>query len=179
MKTDLCSTLVIGLDPSLTGFGLSDGTEHVVIATSNSETLRSRCATIYAGIYAFAAPRIQPQLWVVEAPMLNPKLGMHLYEVGWIMSHVYDAFDTVSYVPENQIIEVSPATLKRFVTGKGNVDKTAMALRAYKRWGIEIAGDKGGNLVDAYCLHRYGLAVVAGEIEHVVAAKRGQKRKIA
>lgn len=165
---------ILGLDPSLTGFGVSDGAASFVIATTNDDTLGKRCRIIFDRLTEFATAQAKPQLWVVEAPMLNPKMGMHLYEVGWIMSHVYDALATVGEV---RIIEVPPATLKKFVTTKGNADKTAMAIRVYKRWGVEFPSDRGGNLVDAYCLHKYGVAVEAGEIEHVPSAKRGAKRK--
>lgn len=49
---------------------------------------------------------------------------------------------------------VSPATLKAFATGKGNADKTAMALALYKRTGLEFGDD---NQVDAWWLRAAGL----------------------
>src|SRR5690606_24551349 len=49
---------------------------------------------------------------------------------------------------------VTPATLKKFATGKGNADKTAMAMALYKRAGIECADD---NQVDAYWLWVAGM----------------------
>lgn len=42
---------------------------------------------------------------------------------------------------------VLPATLKKYATGKGTGDKTAMALEAYKRAGAEFADD---NQCDAW-----------------------------
>lgn len=50
-----------------------------------------------------------------------------------------------------KLIEVPPTTLKLFAAGKGNADKTAMALAIYKRWGYEFPDD---NQVDAYALAR-------------------------
>ena len=49
---------------------------------------------------------------------------------------------------------VAPATLKKFATGKGNADKTAMALALYKRAGIELGDD---NQVDAWWLWAAGM----------------------
>lgn len=49
---------------------------------------------------------------------------------------------------------VTPATLKKFATGKGNADKTAMALALYKRAGLELADD---NQVDAWWLWAAGM----------------------
>jgi Holliday junction resolvasome RuvABC endonuclease subunit len=48
---------------------------------------------------------------------------------------------------------VSPATLKAYATGSGNADKTAMALAAFKRHGIEFADD---NQCDAWWLRAAG-----------------------
>jgi Holliday junction resolvasome RuvABC endonuclease subunit len=48
---------------------------------------------------------------------------------------------------------VSPATLKAYATGAGNVDKTAMAMAAYKRAGVEFADD---NQCDAWWLRAAG-----------------------
>lgn len=44
---------------------------------------------------------------------------------------------------------VPPATLKKYATGRGNCDKTAMAMAAYKRSGLEFADD---NQCDAWWL---------------------------
>ncbi len=49
---------------------------------------------------------------------------------------------------------VTPATLKAFATGKGNADKTAMAMAAYKRAGREFADD---NQCDAFWLRAAAL----------------------
>jgi Holliday junction resolvasome RuvABC endonuclease subunit len=49
---------------------------------------------------------------------------------------------------------ISPATLKAYATGSGNADKTAMALAAFKRHGIEFADD---NQCDAWWLRAAGL----------------------
>lgn len=49
---------------------------------------------------------------------------------------------------------VAPATLKKFATGKGTADKTAMTLALYKRAGLELADD---NQVDAWWLWAAGM----------------------
>jgi Holliday junction resolvasome RuvABC endonuclease subunit len=51
-------------------------------------------------------------------------------------------------------VVVPPSTLKAFATGKGNADKTAMAIAALKRSGREFADD---NQVDAAWLRWAGL----------------------
>lgn len=52
--------------------------------------------------------------------------------------------------------EVSPNTLKKFATGKGNVKKEDMILPIYKRWGYENDSD---NIRDAYVLAQIGRAL--------------------
>lgn len=52
--------------------------------------------------------------------------------------------------------EVSPSSVKKFATGKGNVNKDAMVLPIYKRWGFEHNSD---NVRDAYVLAQIGRAL--------------------
>lgn len=56
---------------------------------------------------------------------------------------------------------VTAATLKKFATGKGNADKTAMAVAALKRAGLEFKDD---NQCDAWWLRALGLQLL-GEPE--------------
>ncbi|ELP61778.1 Holliday junction endonuclease [Streptomyces turgidiscabies] len=51
-------------------------------------------------------------------------------------------------------VVIPPSTLKAYATGKGNADKTAMAMAAYKRAGIEFGDD---NQCDAWWLRAAGL----------------------
>lgn len=74
---------------------------------------------------------------------------------------------------------VPPTTLKKFVTGKGNAEKSLMIREVYKRWGFDAADD---NQADAVGLLQVGRAVI-GELTdltkpqlEVVAALRKQKQ---
>ena len=51
------------------------------------------------------------------------------------------------------VLEVPPTTLKKYVTGKGNADKSQMLMHMYKKWGVEPPTD---NVGDAYALARLG-----------------------
>lgn len=75
---------------------------------------------------------------------------------------------------------VAPNTLKKFVTGKGNAEKSLMLLEVFKRFGVSAAND---NEADAVGLYYIGLAY-AGQWEpttdaqrEVLATLRGEKPK--
>ncbi len=57
-------------------------------------------------------------------------------------------------------IEVGASTLKKFTTGKGNTPKDLMREFAYRRWGVGVEHLEDNNVVDAYCLSRYGVALL-------------------
>ena len=59
----------------------------------------------------------------------------------------------LAYDKGMRVVLVSPATLKKFVTGKGNAKKDAMAEHALRRWGHTFDTD---DECDAYCLYRLG-----------------------
>jgi Holliday junction resolvasome RuvABC endonuclease subunit len=52
---------------------------------------------------------------------------------------------------------VNQSTLKRYATGNGNADKTAMAMAAYKRARVDFADDRGGDKCDAWWLYAAGM----------------------
>lgn len=66
---------------------------------------------------------------------------------------------------------VIPSVLKKFATGKGTADKTAMTMALYKRTGLELADD---NQVDAWWLRATGMQhlgapVVELPLSHLIA----------
>lgn len=63
---------------------------------------------------------------------------------------------------------VPPTTLKKFVTGKGNAEKSLMLLEVYKRFGVSAAND---NEADAVGLYYIGMAY-AGQREPTTDAQR-------
>ncbi len=182
--------LAFGIDPSLTGFGISDGDRHEVFSTDAGSPLWARSSFLttavrqYVGEQTAFAEYLGDQLAVmvspperhffIEGPSFgSPRGASHLFEVGWLMCDL----DRLARFMGAQVTIVQPSTLRKFVTGKGNAPKETLALRCFKRWGVEIENDRGFNKLEAYCLHRYGLAVLAGEIVHAEIAKRGAGRR--
>ena len=69
--------------------------------------------------------------------------------------------------------EVPPATLKLFIAGKGNANKTAMITACVKRYGVEYETD---DEYDAYGLCRLGACVMGLEQPENEAQKRAIKK---
>jgi Holliday junction resolvasome RuvABC endonuclease subunit len=137
--------LVIGLDLSLTATGicLPDGTTHT-IKTSPKDGDR-RLLQISHAIANALAPGAD--LAVVE------DLPIHAKSAG-ITGMVHGVARAALLEAGVPYALVSPATLKKFATGKGNGDKTPMAIAALKRAGREFADD---NQCDAFWLRAAGL----------------------
>ena len=57
----------------------------------------------------------------------------------------------------------APATIKKFVLGKGTGKKDQVRLGVYKKWAYENDDD---NIVDAYALAKMGLARITNEYIH-------------
>lgn len=57
-------------------------------------------------------------------------------------------------------IEIPPTQVKKFATGKGNVNKDQVMMQVYKRWGFEAPDD---NQADAYVLAKIGLVLLGAE----------------
>lgn len=71
---------------------------------------------------------------------------------------------------------VAPATLKKFATGRGNADKTAMAVAALKRSGMEFGDD---NQCDAWWLRVAGLIALGHHPFELPRAQREALAKVA
>ena len=64
---------------------------------------------------------------------------------------------------------VTPASLKKWTTGKGNADKVAMGVAALKRFGREFAND---NECDAFCLRAMALDALGHALAPMPAVNR-------
>lgn len=62
-------------------------------------------------------------------------------------------------------LQVSPMTLKKFASGKGNAKKQEMLMMMYKRWGVEFSDD---NAADSYALARLVSKNGINEVEKAV-----------
>lgn len=172
--------MIIGIDPSFTACGISDGTRHQIITTSpradeaQMDGLRRRSDEIVSGVLRFVGDLVvsAPRAFFVEAPMLRAvSNGSHLFDLGWLMNDLLSAI-TLEY--EIECVLVPTLTLKKFASGKGNTKKDEMKLAVFKKFGVEFERDPGCDKLHAFVLHKYGEALLRGEIESTVVKRRGE-----
>lgn len=140
---------VVGLDLSLTGTGIAhpDGT---------TETIRTkhrgceRLIHIRDHITAAIWPHRVPANLVVIEDYAYSRAAAHSHELGELGGVVRVALHERG-IP---FVCVGPSSLKKFATGKGNADKHAMRIAAYKTADLEFDDD---NQCDAAWLRWMGL----------------------
>lgn len=89
----------------------------------------------------------QPQLIVIEGYSHASAHQAHQAgELGGILRRLFHVYGI-------RWVDVAPGTLKKFVTGKGNADKSMILLNVYKRWGVEL---KNHDEADAFGLAKLG-----------------------
>jgi Holliday junction resolvasome RuvABC endonuclease subunit len=151
---------VIGLDLSLTGTGIAyiDGRTATIKTRTADGDLRLK-AIVDAVTDATAEGA---EFVVIE------DLPTHAHSAG-ITGMVHGAV-RLSLIKEHvPYVLVPAATLKAYATGKGNADKTAMALAAFKRGSVEFADD---NQCDAWWLRVAGLDLFGTPVFPLPEAQR-------
>ncbi|WP_405956088.1 Holliday junction endonuclease [Streptomyces phaeochromogenes] len=135
---------ILGLDLSITAPGIACPNGETVTITAKQPG-DWRLMEIEAFIHTIVAEGVD--LAVIE------DLPTHARAAG-ITGMVHGAIRLLLMTENVPYATVTPATLKSYATGKGNADKTAMAMAAYKRSGREFGDD---NQCDAFWLRAAGL----------------------
>jgi crossover junction endodeoxyribonuclease RuvC len=159
--------IVVGIDPSLTSTGivvLRHGEIEKALTTKNEPKLGTlkRVKKIGDKIFDIINNLTNdaeteweaPALIVIEGFSYGSK-GRGVFDIaylGWRIREELERYRTEDDVPW---LEVSPAQLKQFATGKGNANKEIVLQQVYKRWGVELTDN---NQADAYVLAQIGRA---------------------
>lgn len=135
---------ILGLDLSITATGvcLPDGTTQTIVTQQKTGDARLKVIE-----HAITEATFDVDFAVIE------DLPTHAKSAG-ITGMVHGVARLVLLRYGIPYAVVTPATLKAYATGKGNADKTAMAIAALKRTGREFADD---NQCDAFWLRAAGL----------------------
>lgn len=172
---------VIGLDLSLTSTGIADFTHDGQVITktirsaSNGKAVTDqydRLANIVREIADYISSQgPHPALVLIEGPSYGSKGAGTWDRAGlwWLVAClIIDRKHPLAVVP--------PAVLKKYATGRGNADKTAMAVALQKRWGIELGDD---NKVDAWWLGAAGREYLGQPYVDMPKAQREALAKVA
>lgn len=186
---------VVGLDPSYSKSGLSDGKTTELVITKPSDDTSALADSIRRAREIAVATRLfmlrakAPKLYC-EAPMIGPDAN-HLYEVGILMSVLADEIGT------DNIVLVTPSTLKKHLTGHGDAPSKHAQCEAPRKNGkgnrpkcvvcgalelhnISFDKDAGRDRLHGWGLWHLGTEVEAGRIQFSEPARRGKgKTKVA
>ena len=159
-----------GIDPSLTGTGvciLMEGESHLIqtIATTPKthpvifdrlNHIVKTISDILFNDYDFGPD----DAICIERPFVSPK-NMNAQQNLLVLSHLIRQDLYERQMPWK---DVSPMTLKKFVCGKGNAEKSMMLMRVYQNWDISADDD---NQADAVGLAHMAKAMdaVRGNLE--------------
>jgi len=146
---------VLGLDPSLTSFGLCEVDvmdDNATQWTMTSHVFKSK----YKGVSRLVDIRyhldqviaeVEPDLVVLEGyAFARPNQAHQIGELGGMIRLLLDGHKLEPLI-------VPPTKLKKFVTGKGNAKKDLMLMYTSKRFGVEFDNSDES---DAFGLAMFG-----------------------
>lgn len=147
--------LLVGIDASLTGTAVCWGWENIVGVVA----LPSPPAAGLVGRMMRFTKLVDTVITTIKAAAdhcgANVALvgieGYSMHSKGSAVTDIceYGGLLRSALVGRWRTIELPPASIKKLVTGKGNADKTAMAMGLFKRFNLEYDGDNKDDKVDA------------------------------
>jgi len=145
---------IMGVDTSTkTGYVImtGDSVMNVGVITHKPRPNRYERYAAYAISLMGLVEQYDIELVLIEGYSFGSKFNHQIqYELGAVLR--YSLWQ--AGIP---FVEVSPPSLKKFVTGKGNAKKDLMLLEVYKRWDFDTGND---NEADAYGLAQFGRALL-------------------
>jgi Holliday junction resolvasome RuvABC endonuclease subunit len=141
-------TYIIGVDPSLTATGYCyDSAWAATVTYPKGCDGDARLSALWEQLENALPVEREPSYAVIED---LPTHGMGAGKTGMAQGVVRLLLREFN-IPYTA---VTPATLKKFATGKGNASKPDMRMALYQRWKLDLSDD---NQVDAWWLHQIGL----------------------
>lgn len=137
-------TAVVGLDPSMTATGIAAADGQLSVVGGDSKLGDERLCRIADAVALAVA---EADLVVIEL------LPQHMKAAG-ITGMVHGVIRLTLLNAGVPYVHLSPATVKKYATGRGTADKSDMRMALYQRAGIDERND---NKVDAWWLRAAGL----------------------
>jgi crossover junction endodeoxyribonuclease RuvC len=143
----------VGLDPSLTAFGVAaygDGYQQTWLLKSTDRGIDRLLNLTYQLSDVF--DEIQKSHAIADVAVEDTvRASLSASSLGELAGVVKLTCHTRLTGAGRYPLRVPPTTLKKFATGRGNAKKPEVMLSVFKKWGVEILDD---NLADAYVLAR-------------------------
>lgn len=167
---------VVGLDLSITSTGVTwrDGATET-IATRSADGDWRLCFIRDQLTTALAPDELPPQTKRTDLVVIE--------EIPPVRAHAIAKSGMVHGVVRDLLIRlgipyalVPPSSLKKYATGRGNANKTQMAVAAQKRFGLEFDDD---NQCDAFWLRAMGLDALGFELIAMPLVSREALVKVA
>lgn len=150
----MTAPVVIGIDPSLTSTGMSDGSTTWLVKSTGKATddLPARRERLY-DLVRHVAMHVREgcDLVVIEAPAFSSRMG-HAHDRSGLWWLLVEHLTRQGFA----VAEVPPTTLKKYATGKGNADKGSM-IEAAVRCFPEVETKGQADRVDALWLAAMGM----------------------
>lgn len=165
--------VVLGMDPSLTGFGITA----MCANTSRFETwlYRSdqrgveRLLDIRDWLSSIVSLLHTSGFEVHDAAVEDTVVASHSATSMGELSGLVRVFCRETFTGNAQYpLRVPPTMVKKFSTDRGNAKKAEVMLGVYKKWGVEYRDD---NMADSYVLARIATGNAGPQYEAVVIEK--------
>lgn len=174
---------VVGLDLSLTSTGIAAldvgggalFTHAVRSKGTKADRLPQNTARLrdLAGRITAAVRRVDPDLVVVESALFSSHQDSSAHRRAGLWWLVVDTLDAAY-----PVVAAAPTTVKKFATGKGNADKSAVLLAVARRWGEDVLPDARGDRADAAVLAALGAYRLGGASLPVTKARTAVCEKV-
>lgn len=160
---------VLGIDPSLTctSIAVLHGDEHrlhrIETDPKRFSSPQHRLAYMRRLLEEVLEECWPVKLAVIEGYAFGSRTAQHsIAEWGGLLRYTL-------WQSACSFVEVPPTTLKSFVTGKGNGEKSLVLREVFRKWVFEAFDD---NDADAYCCARFAqvLLAPASKVQHAWAA---------
>ena len=161
----MTAPIIIGVDLSLTATGIALAAGGTTIRTDAAHPIESRLQAIRNRVSELAAHAelVVIEDFVTRSPAASTLGMMH----GIVRVRLREDGHPFVLVP--------PATLKKYVTGKGNAKKDDMRMAIYQRFGLDFSDN---NQADAFGLMALGLDAYGHPLADMPAVNRGVLEKI-
>lgn len=163
----------IGMDPSLTGFGLTayspDTNRYESWLYRSNQRGIERLVDIRKWLTETLARLAESGFVVLDAAVEDTVVASHSATSMGELSGMVRMFCLENLEGSAQYpLKVPPTMVKKFATDRGNAKKSEVMLAVYKKWGAEFRDD---NLADSYVLARICSQTAATEYESAVLDK--------